>query len=71
MEMVGEEMNGNDNELTEEREPIEPDALIPTWNVYSKIFIVLIEFMIFTRSTMRLYTNQESPLNDVTYQAVH
>ena len=57
MEMEGEEMNGNDNELTEEREPIEPDALIPTWNVYSKRFILFIELMFLTRSVMWLYTN--------------
>ena len=38
-EMAEDEMNGNDNELTEEREPMEPNALIPTWNVYSKIYI--------------------------------
>ena len=64
-------MNGNDNELTEEREPIEPDALTLTWNINSKRFILFIELMFFTRSTMQLYTNQGSQLNDVTYQAFH
>ena len=71
MEMAGEETNGNDNEVTEEREPIELDALVPTWNVYSKRFILFIELMLFTRSTTRLYTNQGSQLNYVTCQAVH
>ena len=52
MEMAGEEMNGNDNEITEEREPIEPDDLIPTWNVHSKIFSLFIKLLLFRKSTM-------------------
>ena len=32
---------------------------------------LFIDLMLFTRSTMQLYTNQGSPLNDDTYQAVN